>query len=56
MIALHSEMFGDEYLEKLAYAEANGFGATVVPEPHSATAVGGLAACAALARRRRQRV
>jgi hypothetical protein len=53
MIALHTEMFGDEYIEKLAYAQANGFGATLVPEP-GAMGLVGIAASVALRRRRRR--
>src|SRR5687768_16195689 len=33
MVALHVAMFGEEYLVKLAAADAEGFGASVVPEP-----------------------
>ena len=33
MVALHTEMFGAAYVEKLRYAESHGFGATLVPEP-----------------------
>jgi autotransporter-associated beta strand protein len=52
MVAAHVALFGDEYLDKLARAEAEGFGASVVPEPSSVAAafalIGGL-----LVRRRR---
>lgn len=51
MVAIHTEMFGEEYLLKLAEFEAGGFAA--VPEPSA----GWLIATAALAlRRRRARV
>ena len=39
MIALHTAMFGASYVEKLAYAESHGFGATLVPEPSCAAGV-----------------
>ena len=51
MIALHTAMFGEEYVEKLAYAQANGFGATLVPEPSGLSVL----AVGALAMRRRRR-
>jgi hypothetical protein len=55
MVAAHAAMFGDEYLVKLARAEADGFGASVIPEPASAcvlaTAWGGVL----LGRRRKSR-
>jgi GH25 family lysozyme M1 (1,4-beta-N-acetylmuramidase) len=49
MVALHVDMFGDDYLLKLADFEANGFAA--VPEPGSI----GLAAIASLTLLRRRR-
>jgi len=53
MIALHTEMFGQSYLDKLAYASEHGWVAASVPEP----AVGGFALLAAgcVARRRERR-
>jgi hypothetical protein len=51
MIALHTEMFGADYVEKLAIAEAEGF-AALVPEPGAMSLVG-LSAAAMLRRRRR---
>jgi hypothetical protein len=52
MIARHTEIFGDEYVQKLAYAEAAGFGATFVPEP---AALGMLIATGMLLVRSRRR-
>jgi hypothetical protein len=51
MIALHTEMFGQSYVEKLAYARENGWVAASVPEPSCAAAA--LLAAAVHARRRR---
>ena len=51
MIALHTEMFGQSYVEKLAYAQEHGWVAASVPEPTAAEAV--LLACAMMPRRRR---
>ena len=53
MVAAHVAMFGEEYLVKLAQAEAEGFGASVVPEPGALSLVG-LGATALLGRRRRR--
>jgi hypothetical protein len=52
MVALHVAMFGEEYLVKLAQAEAEGFGASVVPEPAAMSLIG-LGAIGLLGRRRR---
>ncbi len=52
MVAAHVAMFGEEYLVKLAAAEADGFGASVVPEPAAISLVG-LGALGLLGRRRR---
>jgi len=54
MVAAHVAMFGEEYLVKLAAVEAEGFGASVVPEP-AMFGVIGASAVALLARRRRAR-
>jgi hypothetical protein len=51
MIALHTEMFGPSYVEKLAYAQEHGWVAASVPEP----GVGGLLAITAVAVTRRRR-
>jgi hypothetical protein len=55
MVAAHVAMFGEEYLVKLAQAEAEGFGAGVVPEPAALTLMG-LGAIGLLNRRRRRPV
>jgi hypothetical protein len=52
MIALHTEMFGQSYVEKLAYASEHGWVAASVPEP-GALSVLALGAAGLLARRRR---
>jgi hypothetical protein len=52
MIALHTEMFGQSYVEKLAYASENGWVAASVPEPGALSMIG-LAAMGVLRRRRR---
>jgi hypothetical protein len=52
MVAAHVAMFGEEYLVLLAQAEAEGFGASVVPEPTVISLVG-LGALGLLGRRRR---
>ena len=52
MIALHTEMFGQSYVEKLAYASENGWVAASVHEP-GALSIIGLAAMGVLRRRRR---
>jgi hypothetical protein len=52
MVALHTELYGADYVEKLAYAEAKGFAATLVPEPSGAILM--TAALAGLVRRRRR--
>jgi autotransporter-associated beta strand protein len=51
-IALHAEMFGASYVEKLTYARANGIGASMIPEPGGA---GGFALAAIALRRSRRR-
>src|SRR5688500_13939513 len=53
MIALHTEMFGQSYLDKLAYASEHGWVAASVPEPGALSLVG-LGAMAMLGRRRRR--
>jgi autotransporter-associated beta strand protein len=53
MIALHTEMFGQSYVEKLAYAQEHGWVAASVPEPGALSLVG-LGAMAMLGRRRRR--
>ena len=50
----HVAMFGEEYLVLLAAAEAEGFGASVVPEPAAISLIG-LGAVGLLGRRRRSR-
>lgn len=52
MVAVHAEKFGDDYLVKLAAAEADGYGSTVVPEP-AATTIIGLGTLLMLRRKRR---
>src|SRR5687768_9290659 len=52
MIALHTEMFGQSYIEKLAYASEFGWVAASVPEPGSLGLIG--LAATALPRRRRR--
>jgi hypothetical protein len=52
MIALHTEMFGQSYLDKLAYASEFGWVAASVPEPGALSLVG-VAALGLFARRRR---
>src|SRR5688572_8917184 len=54
MVQLHRAMFGEEYLVKLALAESEGFGATVVPEPVSAGLLATACGCVVLGKRRRQ--
>ena len=51
MVAPHVAMFGEEYLVLLAQAEAEGFGASVVPEPAAISLIG-LGAVGLLGRRR----
>jgi hypothetical protein len=51
MIALHTEMFGQSYVEKLAYASEHGWVAASVPEP-GALSLLNLSAIAMLGRRR----
>jgi autotransporter-associated beta strand protein len=53
MIALHTEMFGQSYVEKLTYASENGWVAASVPEPGAMSLVG-LGAMAMLGRRKRR--
>jgi hypothetical protein len=53
MIALHTEMFGQSYVEKLAYAQEHGWVAASVPEPGALSLVG-LGALGMLGRRRRR--
>jgi autotransporter-associated beta strand protein len=52
MIALHTEMFGQSYVEKLAYASEHGWVAASVPEPGTFGVIG-LAAAGLLRRRRK---
>jgi hypothetical protein len=53
MIALHTEMFGQSYVEKLAYAQEHGWVAASVPEP-GALGLVGMGAMGLLSRRRRR--
>ena len=53
MVALHAEMFGAEYLNMLAIAEADGFAA--VPEAGAGAALFGAAGALAMRRRGRLR-
>jgi hypothetical protein len=53
MIALHTAMFGDGYVQKLALAEAEGY-AALVPEPGALSLVVVLGAAGLLGRRRRR--
>ena len=53
MIALHTEMFGQSFVEKLAYALEHGWVAASVPEPGALSLVGLAIAVAGGTRRRR---
>jgi hypothetical protein len=55
MVAAHVAMLGEEYLVLLAKAEADGFGASVVPEPVAISLIG-VGAVGLLGRRRRRSV
>jgi hypothetical protein len=54
MIALHAEMFGQSYLDRLAYAQENGF--QLIPEPAGAAALFAAATLLMQPRRRRARL
>jgi hypothetical protein len=53
MIALHSEMFGQSYVDKLAYVQEHGWVAASVPEPATLAVAAFAAALTSRTTRRR---